>query len=206
MTHLKQSCWAQHWPVHVVDNYRSFWAFWWASVSRCDSESYPPHTLRICHPVCKSRPPCRSLHAVWGGKSKVDQMREKTAALDFYTDRDYSTGKMMPWENIAFIWFWSLMMMMHIGNTHRHNRSVAKTQNSSPTTKKKVSTLCPRLILRENYVCVNVCARLQSCTALTSQLFIWVIKYPIFVIKTCSVGKCFPNSTPCLLIINYSLV
>lgn len=61
---LKQSCWFQHWPVHTVDNYHSFWASWWAWASRCDNGSCPPRTLRICPLACMNRPLCRSPHAV----------------------------------------------------------------------------------------------------------------------------------------------
>lgn len=154
MTHLKQSCWLQHWPV--VDSYHSFWASWWASASRCDSGSCPPHTLHICPLVCKSRPPCRSLHAVRG---KGQRQSIKSGQLCVWL---LHRLRLLHWENDAMgkrctHLVWSPMMtMMHIGNTPRHNRNVAKTPSSWPATI-KVSTLCPRWILRHNNVCVCLC-------------------------------------------------
>lgn len=125
ITHLKQSCWFKPWPLRIADNYLSFWASWWVSASRCDSGSCPPHTLHICPLFCKSRPPCRSLHAVRGGKAKTVNQIRATAARDFYADWEYSAGKMMPWGNAARMWFRGLRWC--ILETHtRHNRKCSQ--------------------------------------------------------------------------------
>lgn len=125
--------------LHVCfDNHRSFWASWWVWASRCDSESCPPHKLHICPPACKSRPPCRSLHAVcvWCVGER-EWEREKDGTVNRVNpmprpDNDTILGKSWHEKKLQTSVFFLSLMMKHVGSVPRHSRNVAKTQSSCP--------------------------------------------------------------------------
>ena len=121
---MKQSCWAHCWPA--VDIYRSFLGSWWASASRCDSESCPPHTLHTCPPACRSRPPCRSRRAARGEEQRRVSQISLTSTQTEMTPLGKWCHQNTPQANWLSAWWWRMV------ETHPHKNPPKKNQ-----TKKK---------------------------------------------------------------------